>query len=75
MMEQDRVEKSMSSQAVGLARRPMDRRSPVQVELDRVGANFRKAGASGYVCVQLGIDEIKLLGPATRASAANVARP
>lgn len=34
-------------------------------ELDRVGASFRKAGAAGYVSVQLGTDEVKLLG-ATR---------
>jgi hypothetical protein len=28
-----------------------------------VGVSFRKAGARDYVSVQLGIDEVKLLGP------------
>jgi hypothetical protein len=38
-------------------------RSPIHAELDRVGASFRTAGADGYISVQLGIDEVKLLGP------------
>jgi hypothetical protein len=41
----------------------MDDRSPIFAELDRVGASFRKAGARDSVSVQLGIDEVKLLGP------------
>jgi hypothetical protein len=41
----------------------MDDRSPVRAELDRVGASFRKAGAPDYISVQLGVDEVKLLGP------------
>ncbi len=40
-----------------------DDRSPVFAELDRVGASFGKAGTRDYVCVQLGVDEVKLLGP------------
>ena len=40
-----------------------DDRSPVFAELDRVGASFAKAGARDYVSVQLGVDEVKLLGP------------
>ena len=32
-------------------------------ELDRVGASFHKAGTADYVSVQLGLDEVKLLGP------------
>ena len=43
--------------------RIQDHRSPIHVELDRVGASFRKAGAAGYISVQLGLDEVKLLGP------------
>ena len=39
-------------------------RSPVFAELDRIGASFRKASAAGYVSVQLGLEEVKLLGPA-----------
>ena len=35
----------------------------IRDELDRVGASFRKAGATGYILVQLGVDEVKLLGP------------
>ena len=31
--------------------------SPVDAELDRVGASFRKAGAAGFISVQLGLDE------------------
>ena len=31
--------------------------------MSRVGASFGKAGARDYVSVQLGIDEVKLLGP------------
>jgi hypothetical protein len=38
-------------------------RSPVFAELDRVGASFRKAGTHDYISVQLGVDEVKLLGP------------
>jgi hypothetical protein len=38
-------------------------RSPVHAELDRVGASFAKVVAAGYISVQLGLDEIKLLGP------------
>jgi hypothetical protein len=41
----------------------MNDRSPVQPELDRVGASFAKAGPRDYISVQLGIDEVKLLGP------------
>lgn len=41
----------------------MDDRSPILAELDRVGASFRKAGSSDYFSVQLGVDEVKLLGP------------
>jgi hypothetical protein len=41
----------------------MDDRSPIFPELDRVGASRRKAGARDYVSVQLGVDEVKLLGP------------
>jgi hypothetical protein len=37
--------------------------SAIHAELDRVGASFRKAGARDYVSVQLGVDEVKLLGP------------
>jgi hypothetical protein len=40
-----------------------DERSPILAELDRVGASFRKAGAANYISVQLGVDEVKLLGP------------
>jgi hypothetical protein len=40
-----------------------DDRSPVFAELDRVGASFAKAGARDYISVQLGLDEVKLLGP------------
>jgi hypothetical protein len=40
-----------------------DDRSPVFAELDRVGASFARAGARDYVSVQLGLDEVKLLGP------------
>jgi hypothetical protein len=39
------------------------RPSGVHAELERVGASFRKAGARDYVSVQLGVDEVKLLGP------------
>ena len=38
-------------------------RSPIRAELDRVGASFRKAGAAGYISIQLGLEEVKLLGP------------
>ena len=41
----------------------MNDRSPIHAELDRVGASFRKAGASDYISVLQGIDEVKLLGP------------
>jgi len=41
----------------------VNHRSPIHAELDRVGASFSKAGAAGYISVQLGLDEIKLLGP------------
>jgi hypothetical protein len=41
----------------------MNDRSAVHAELDRVGASFRKAGARDYISVQLGIDDVKLLGP------------
>lgn len=41
----------------------MDDRSPVFAELDRVGASFSKAGAANFISVQLGVDEVKLLGP------------
>jgi hypothetical protein len=40
-----------------------DHRSPVFAELDRVGASFGKAGTRDYISVQLGVDEVKLLGP------------
>ncbi len=38
-------------------------RSTVFAELDRVGASHRKAGTANYISVQLGVDEVKLLGP------------
>jgi hypothetical protein len=38
-------------------------RSPVFAELDRVGASFHKAGTAAYISVQLGLDDVKLLGP------------
>jgi hypothetical protein len=38
-------------------------RSEIHAELDRVGASLRKAGAACYISVQLGLDEVKLLGP------------
>jgi hypothetical protein len=41
----------------------VDDRSPLYAELDRVGASFRKASAPDYISVQLGRDEVKLLGP------------
>jgi len=41
----------------------MDDRSPLLVELDRVGASFRKAGTRDYVSVQFGVEEVKLVGP------------
>jgi hypothetical protein len=41
----------------------MDDRSPILAELDRVGASFGKAGTAHYISVQLGVDEVKLLGP------------
>jgi hypothetical protein len=41
----------------------MDDRSPLVAELDRVGAPFAKAGATAYVSVQLGLEEVKLVGP------------
>jgi hypothetical protein len=41
----------------------MEGRSPLLAELDRVGASFAKAGAADYISVQLGLDEVKLLGP------------
>jgi hypothetical protein len=37
--------------------------SPVRAELDRVGANFAKAGPSDSISDQFGLDEVKLLGP------------
>jgi hypothetical protein len=37
-------------------------RSPLRAELDRVGASFAKAGAAKCISVQLGVDEVKLLG-------------
>jgi hypothetical protein len=50
------------------ARVPLSRpwqltRHPSSPRLDRVGASFRKAGAAGYISVQLGIDVVKLLAP------------
>jgi hypothetical protein len=41
----------------------MGDRSLVYAELDRVGASFRKAGAREYISVQLGLEDVKLLGP------------
>ena len=41
----------------------MDDRSPIFAQLDRVGASHRKAGTRDYISVQLGVDEVKLLGP------------
>ena len=38
-------------------------KSPVRAELDRLGASFRKAGPADYISVQLGLEEVKLLGP------------
>ena len=35
----------------------------IRSELDRVGASFAKAGAADCISVQLGMDEVKLLGP------------
>jgi len=37
--------------------------SPIFAELDRVGASHRKAGTRDYISVQLGVQEVKLLGP------------
>jgi hypothetical protein len=37
--------------------------SPIHAELDRVGASFAKAGTDRYISVQLGVEEVKLLGP------------
>jgi hypothetical protein len=54
---------------------PMDARSPIHAELDRVGASLHKASACDYVSVQLGIDEVKAARPAARAPAPNMARP
>lgn len=53
------------SLANGLSsRRPMiDGRVPIFAELDRLGAGYRKAGADGHISVQLGAEEIKLVGP------------
>jgi hypothetical protein len=36
--------------------------SRVHAELDRVGS-LHKAGAAGYISAQLGLEEVKLLGP------------
>ena len=35
----------------------------IRAELDRLGVSFRKAGAAGYISVQLGLEEVKLLAP------------
>ena len=35
----------------------------LKAELDRVGASYRKAGPANSIYVQLGQDEVKLLGP------------
>ena len=37
--------------------------SPIRAELDRVGASYRQAGPVDHISVQLGLDEVKLLGP------------
>jgi hypothetical protein len=37
--------------------------SDLKAELDRVGASFAKAGAAGFISVQAGVEEVKLLGP------------
>ena len=44
-------------------------------ELDRLGVSFRKAGAAGYISVQLGIRRGEAPRPATRASSPLMARP
>jgi hypothetical protein len=36
--------------------------SPVRAELDRVGASFRKAGASDYITVTEDADAVRLVG-------------
>jgi hypothetical protein len=41
----------------------MEARSPIHAELGRVGASFGKAGTADYISVQLGLEEVKLLGP------------
>ncbi len=52
------------SERAGLLPRPVKAdRSPLRAELDRVGASFAKAGAADCISVQLGLDEVKLLGP------------
>jgi hypothetical protein len=38
-------------------------RPPVFAALDRVGASFAKAGTADYISVQLGLEDVKLLGP------------
>jgi len=40
-----------------------NQRSPVHAELDRVGASFSKGGTRDYISVQLGLEEVKPLGP------------
>ena len=40
----------------------MEGRSPLFVELDRVGASLGRAGPVSYISVQLAVDEVKLLG-------------
>jgi len=37
--------------------------SLVRAELDRIGATYRKAGTRDYISIELGVDEVKLLGP------------
>jgi len=41
----------------------MEDRLPLFAELDRVGASLVKAGAVSYISLQLGVDDVKLLGP------------
>ena len=41
----------------------METDSPVRAELDRLGASFRKARTRDYISIQLGVDDLKLLGP------------
>jgi hypothetical protein len=41
----------------------VDDRSLIRAELDRVGASYRQAGPVDFISIQLGLHEVKLLGP------------